>query len=357
MNLKTLGWNTTLEQQFEELGLQKCVPGRVALEHRNIYRVFSQQGEVLAEAAGKMRYEAHGRADFPAVGDWVALSLMPGEQRAIIQAVLPRKSKFSRKVAGAVTEEQIVAANIDTVFLLCALQEDFNTRRIERYLVMAWESGANPVLVLSKADLCQDRENKIRAAQAAAMGVPVHVISTLRDMGLEEIKGYLREGETAAFLGSSGVGKSTLLNALLGEELQKVQEIRADDGKGRHTTTYRQLFVLPRGGMVIDTPGMRELQLWEAGEGLAGTFPDIEELARGCYFKDCRHHQEPRCAVREAMEKGLLEEARFASYLKLQKELAYLERKNDEGLQRAEEDRWKQIHKEIRSIYKDKYRR
>lgn len=357
MDLKTLGWNCALEQQFQEFKANGFIPGRVALEHRNIYRVWCQQGELLAEISGKMRFEADSRSAYPAVGDWAAISPMPGGERAIISAILPRKSKFSRKTAGTVTEEQIVAANIDTIFLVCALQDDFNLRRIERYLVMAWESGANPVLILSKADLCQDREEKIRAACTAAVGVPVHVISTLEGTGLEEIKRYLREGETVAFLGSSGVGKSTLLNALLGEDRQKVREIREDDGKGRHTTTYRQLFILPGGGMVIDTPGMRELQLWESGDGLTGTFPDIEELARGCYFKDCSHLQEPRCAVREAIEKGLLEEGRFASYLKLQKELAFLERKSDEALQRAEENRWKQISKDIRSIYKNKYRR
>ncbi len=309
-----------------------------------MYRVQTESGEVLAEVSGKMRHNALHREDYPAVGDWVVLSVRQEEQRATIHAVLPRRSKFSRKVAGQVTEEQIVATNVDTVFLVTALNLDFNVRRIERYLVLAWESGANPVIVLSKADLCADAEEKAAEVEAVAVGVPIHIISSAENRGLAELAAYIAPGKTVALMGSSGVGKSTLVNRIFGEEILETGDIRHGDDKGKHTTTHRELLALPGGGILIDTPGMRELQLWDAAEGLSTSFQDIESLGADCFFQDCQHNNEPNCAVKQALHDGTLAQERFDSYLKLQKELAYLARKEDKVLQAAEKAKWKKIH-------------
>ncbi len=341
--IEQYGWNETWNTHFEQYENEGYIPGRVALEHKRSYRVLTMHGELLAEVSGRMRFEAGEREDFPAVGDWVAVSARPDEGKATIHAILPRASKFSRKAAGRTTEEQIVAANVDTIFLVNALNQDFNVRRLERYLVMAWESGANPVIILSKADLCDDIAEKVREVEAVAFGVPVHVISAVEDSGMEELDSYLAAGNTVALLGSSGAGKSTLTNRLFGSEVQLVKEIREEDGRGRHTTTHRELIVLPGGGLVIDTPGMRELQLWEADESLGTSFNDIEELAGNCRFRDCSHNSEPGCAVKAAIDDGSLEEKRYESYVKLQKELAFLERKADKKAQLEEKEKWKKI--------------
>jgi ribosome biogenesis GTPase len=346
--LKALGWSDFYEKSFAAYREQGFVVGRVALEHKRLYRVYTELGEVLAEVAGKLRYQAGGREDYPAVGDWVVLKVRPEEMRATIHAILPRKSKFSRKVAGNQHEEQIVASNVDTVFLVNALNLDFNLRRLERYLIVAWESGANPVVILSKADLCDDVEAKIRAVEGVAFGVPIHAISSLQQEGLDALAPYVGFGQTVALLGSSGVGKSTLLNALYGEERMATREIREGDDKGKHTTTHRELIQLPQGGIVIDTPGMRELQLWEAEDGFADGFQDIEELAAQCYFGDCRHEKEPKCAVKAALQDGSLDGGRYRNYLKLQKELAYLSRKENKREQIAEKQKWKAISKHMR---------
>lgn len=344
MNLQTLGWNPFFEGQYATFAAEGYTVGRVALEHKHLYRVYTEQGEVLAEVSGKMRHEAFGRADYPAVGDWVVVSVRAIEGRATIHAILQRQSKFSRKAAGNSLEEQIVATNVNTVFLVNALNLDFNVRRIERYLILAWESGATPVVILSKADLCDDVADKVAQVEAVAFGVPIHVVSSLHNEGLEQLQAYLAPGQTVALLGSSGVGKSTLINRVYGRDVQDVGEIRDGDDRGKHTTTHRELILLPSGGLLIDTPGIRELQLWDADEGMSDSFQDIEQLATTCRFNDCQHHSEPGCAVRESLQDGTLDQARYDNYRKLQKELAYLARKEDKQLQLAEKMKWKKIH-------------
>ncbi|RHW42340.1 ribosome small subunit-dependent GTPase A [Neobacillus notoginsengisoli] len=328
------------------------VLGRVALEHKHLYRVWTEEGELLCEVSGKLAFSAGGREDFPAVGDWVILSSRIEEGKGTIHGILPRFSKFSRKAAGQTAEEQIVAANIDTVFLVNSLNDDLNLRRIERYLLLAWESGANPVVILSKADLCEDVGAKVAEVEAVAIGVPIIPVSAEMNEGLDRLAPFLKPGKTVALLGSSGVGKSTLTNSLLGEKRQAVKEIREDDDKGRHTTTHRELILLPNGAVLIDTPGMRELQLWDSQDGLSGAFGDIEELAELCKFRDCRHTDEPGCAVQAAILRGDLPEDRLASYNKLQRELAYIERKADKRAQLEEKKHWKAIHKQMRNVKK-----
>ncbi|NDI36171.1 ribosome small subunit-dependent GTPase A [Chengkuizengella sediminis] len=342
MNINKLGWNEYFENEFLPYKEKQFTVGRVALEHKRLYRVYTENGEVLGEVSGKFRFESASREDYPAVGDWVVLQQMEGENKAIIHAVLPRTSKFSRKVAGITTEEQIVAANVDTVFIVISLNDDFNMRRIERYLIMVWESGANPVILLSKADLCKDVDEKVSQVETIAIGVPICVISSVENTGVEQLGPYMNVGETITLTGSSGVGKSTLVNLLMEKEVQEIQDIRHDD-KGKHTTTYRELFVLPNDVIMVDTPGMREFQLWEADDSFDHTFSDIEQLASECYFKDCSHNNEPKCAVKKAIENGSLEATRYESYLKLKKELAFLERKNDKKAQKLEKDKWKKL--------------
>ncbi len=345
MNLVDFGWNELLEKQFQQyIGFGVSV-GRVYLEHKHIYRLHTEYGELLAEITGKMRHQASGRSDYPAVGDWVVIEPRLSEGKASIHAILPRFSKFSRKVAGLTTEEQIVATNINTVFLVNALNNDFNIRRIERYLIMAWESGANPVIILSKADLCDDVASKVAQVESIAIGVPIHVISATNREGMDQLGPYFAPGQTVALLGSSGVGKSTLVNAFLGQDVFAVQAVREGDDRGRHTTTHRELVLLPQGGAIIDTPGMRELSLWESETGISDTFGDIESLAKDCFFRDCTHTNEPQCAIHAALANGTLEQARYNSYNKLQRELAYLERKEDARARLAEKDKWKKISK------------
>lgn len=326
--MSALGWSPSRAEQFEPYAADGLAPARVAAQHRGEYVVYSASGERRAEVAGRLRHASATAADFPAVGDWVAVEDAPGAGTATIHAVLERATAFSRKAAGDESVEQVVAANVDVVFLVSAFGDDLNVRRIERYLASGWESGAQPVIVLNKSDLAADLEAALAEVETVAFGVPVHVVSCLEGAGLEELRPYLSQGRTVALLGSSGVGKSSLLNRLIGWERQEVQEIR-DDGKGRHTTTHRELVLLPDGGLVLDTPGMRELALWDAGAGMGETFSDVAELAAACRFADCAHESEPGCAVRAALADGSLAEDRYESYRKLQGELRHLELKTD----------------------------
>jgi ribosome biogenesis GTPase / thiamine phosphate phosphatase len=345
LNLHDLGWSDQLETEFEPHLADGLVPARVAVEHRGAYVVHAEAGEQRAEVSPKLRSRAKARVDFPAVGDWVAL------REGLVEAVLPRRTKFSRKVAFSETDEQVVAANVDVVFLVTAFGHDFNVRRLERYLVMAWESGAEPVILITKSDLAEDVAARVHEAESVAFGVPVHAVSGVTGEGLEAMRDHLGPGRTGALLGSSGVGKSTLVNRLVGEEVLATAEIRSD-GQGRHTTTHRELVVLPGGGLVLDTPGMREFQLWESAEGLGEAFTDVEALFARCRFSDCAHRTEPGCAVREAIRTGELDADRYASYEKLKRELRRLELRLDKRARSDERKRWRARHREIRAMTK-----
>jgi ribosome biogenesis GTPase len=356
MDLTALGWNARLGEAFAPYAAEGWVPARIALEHTHIYRVLTESGEWLARVAGRLRHHASARADFPAIGDWVAVEPPTHGGDARIRAVLPRSSRFSRRAAGDRTEEQIVAANIDTVFLVAGLDDNFNPRRIERYLVVAWESGAAPVIVLNKADLVDDPDRHAEEVRALAAGVPVHAVSCRAPTSLDVLRTYLGHGHTGALLGSSGVGKSTIVNQLIGHDLLRTRDVRTSDSRGRHTTTARQLVFLPGQGVLIDTPGMRELQLWETGEAVAETFLDIEERAAHCKFRDCQHRSEPGCAVRAAVAAGEIPEGRLASYHKLADEQAYQNRQQDQRAQIEERRRGKVGSKALQKRLKEKGR-
>jgi len=341
--LKTYGWDAHCESGFTSVWKEGLEPGRVLEESRQHFRVYTAQGEIGAEVSGRFRFKACARENFPAVGDWVALRRLAAEDRAIIEAVLPRKSQFVRKAAGRQTEAQVVGANMDWVFVMMSLNQDFNARRVERYLVLAWESGASPVVILSKSDLCNDKEAAVAAIREATLDVPIHAISTLTGEGLQELRAYLAAGKTIALLGSSGVGKSTLVNKFLEGPTLKTQPIRAHDDRGRHSTTTRQLFLLPSGALVLDTPGLRELQLWEAEGGVQMAFEEIEARASQCRFRDCTHQNEPWCAIREALADGTLDEKRFQSYVKLRREMSHLTQRRDGRAEQLERQQWKKL--------------
>jgi ribosome biogenesis GTPase / thiamine phosphate phosphatase len=353
LDLTSLGWNGRRDEEFALYAVRGLVPARVSLEHTHIYRVLTADGDTLAKVAGRLRHQASARSDYPAVGDWVAIEPDRHGGEARIHAVLSRTSRFSRRAAGDVTEEQIVAANIDTVFLVSGLDDDFNLRRIERYLAAAHEGGAEPVVVLNKADLRDDVEAVIEEVRGIATDVAIHAVDCRSESGLDPLQPYIARGRTVAFLGSSGVGKSTIINRLVGKDVQRTAAVRSSDSRGRHTTSRRELIVLATGGLLIDTPGMRELQLWDTASGsLAGTFDDIAALAPGCHFRDCTHDTEPRCEVRAAVERGILAPDRLSSYHRLQRERAALARQKDVRAQSEERRKWRTIHKSMRLHYK-----
>jgi ribosome biogenesis GTPase len=353
-DLNDIGWDEGWASVFEPHHAEGLVPARVAIEFNYLYRLFAERGELQGQHAGRLRHQAD---QLSAVGDWVAIRPAAGEHTATIEAILPRRTKFSRKVPGELTEEQIVAANIDTVFLVMGLDGDYNPRRLERYLLLAYESGARPVVILNKADVAEHLSEDIDGVQSLAVGIPVHAISAKTREGVDVIERYLGPGKTGALLGSSGVGKSTLVNALIGEDLLATREVRAHDSRGRHTTRHRHLIVLPdRRGLLIDTPGMRELQLWTQSETIRETFEDIEALAAGCHFTDCRHREEPRCAVKQAIDEGTLAPERLANYLKLQDELQSLDARKQVRDQINVKRRFKSASKAMKQMYKDRDR-
>jgi ribosome biogenesis GTPase len=329
-DLGVLGWTRDRELAFAPLSGTALVAGRVSLEHNHVYRVLTAGGEVLAEAAGRIKYQASGRHELPAVGDWVVVRLDPQGGRSVIRAILPRRSVFSRRAAGRETTEQVVAANVDTVFVVFGLDKPINTNSIERYLVLARRSGADPVIVLNKADLCGDLAGSVAEAAVAAGDVSVHAVSTRAAPGVSRLVSYLAVGRTLALIGPSGAGKSSIVNALVEREVLETGEVREWDARGRHTSVHRQLVVREAGGLIIDTPGLRELQLWDAGEAFDDAFTDIAALAGACRFRDCRHDREPGCAVKAAVDSGTLAAGRYESYLKLQREHAAFEKNRDE---------------------------
>lgn len=342
--LQQYGWNEYWASCInEEMIRNGFIPARVIAQFTNQYRIITADGESVAEVSGKFQFQAAARSDYPGVGDWTVVQPLQGEARAVIHAVLPRRSAMIRKAAGSVPEEQVIGANLDTLFIVNALNDDFNVRKIERYLITAWESGATPVVLLTKADLCEDTPSRIADVCAAAPGVAVHAVSALQDEGKEDLAAYMLPGHTLAVTGSSGVGKSTLLNWLAGDNLQHVQGIREQDARGRHTTTHRELFPLPCGAVMMDTPGMRELQLWEASGGWQEAFADIEEIAAGCRFRDCTHGTEEGCAIKQAIEEGTLDARRFGNYKKTGRELAHQARKEQSVSKRQQKSSKKRL--------------
>jgi ribosome biogenesis GTPase len=357
VELPALGFDEYFVEAFAPWTVKRgVVPGRVAIEFNHILRVYTARGQLDATVSGRLRHEARSRSEMPAVGDWVAVRVSPGADGAVILAVMPRRSRFSRQMAGRVPDEQVVAANVDVVFLVMGLDGDYSVRRLERYLLLGRESGASAVVLLTKPDLASDLSGQVAEVSAVVGGAPLHVLNPRARTGLEPVEGHLGPGQTGALLGSSGVGKTTLINRLAGTDLRRTQEVRLADSKGRHTTVHRELVVLPSGALLVDTPGMRELQLWHMGHEPKDSFDDVQALAGDCHFTDCRHRDEPRCAVKLGDAEGRLPPGRLASYLQLQDELAFLERQQEQHAQIEQKRQSKVVGRALRQHLKAKRR-
>lgn len=350
MQLKKLGWSDFFEAGRSGLKDNDLTPARIIRQLKKIFWVHDGSHEYQAVLAGKFYKKAETPLDLPAVGDWVGVRGDKDADQVMIREILPRKSQFIRKAVLANTRPQVIAANIDTAFIMNGLDRDFNLRRIERYLSLTYESGAMPVIILNKTDICDDVDSAVEQVESIAFGVDVIALSVKRREGIKQLSTYFKSGQTVAFIGSSGVGKSTLVNLLMGEEVMEIREVRENDQRGRHTTTHRELFLLPGGAMIIDTPGLRELQLWGSDEMLTDSFTDIDALSGSCRFSDCQHDREPDCAVKQAVENGELDPERYESYLKLKRELAYLDERQDEFVRRESKRQSKVMSKMIRRM-------
>ena len=351
MSLKRLGWNSYFDALWQAREEVSWLPARVISHQRGLWRIAGDFAECWAEASGALRAGAEAGEDWPAAGDWVAAEMLSGGGRPLIHKVLPRRSKFVRKVAGRRLEEQVIAANVDTAFVVMALDGDFNVRRLERYLAQCWDSGAKSIVVLNKADDCGDVAARVAEVESIAAGVPIFAVSARTGDGLDALDGFLASGQTIVLLGSSGVGKSTLVNHFLQRDAQAVQAVRGSDSRGRHTTTSRELFALPGGALLIDTPGLRELQLWDAAEGVEQAFSDIEDLAAQCKYGNCGHTTEPGCAVQAAIAAGRLDPDRLESQRKLEREQEFLRRKVDPEARKQDKERVKLLHRGARQKY------
>jgi ribosome biogenesis GTPase / thiamine phosphate phosphatase len=354
MNLELLGWNSFFEACFAQYAEKGFLPGRISTQHRDRYLIFTEAGEIKGQVSGKFRFGTSGLHDYPAIGDWVAFEQDNSQKSAVIHHVLERKSKFSRKVAGERTDEQILAANIDFAFLVMGLDGDYNPRRLERYLTVAHESSAQPVIILNKSDKCDNAEENFAEISKIASGIDVFLMSAKQGIGIEPVREILKTGVTGVLLGSSGVGKSTITNYLLGKDYAKILDVREDDDRGRHATSHRELLLLPSGGIIIDTPGLREIQLWGGEEGIQDGFEDIIELGSQCRFRDCKHDTEPGCAVKQALENGTLDAGRYESFLKLKREISFHDQRNLIGSQRTEKERWKKVSKQIKTKFRNR---
>jgi ribosome biogenesis GTPase len=353
MKLTSLGWNAVFEAVWNSSERKGATQGRIVAQHREAWEVAGAFGSCDAEASGKLRLGAGSGGLWPTVGDWVALRGKVGTG-IVIDEVLPRRTQIERKVPGKRNESQVLAANVDTVFLVMGLDGDFNPRRLERVLAQVWESGVRPAVLLNKADVREEAEMIAEGLRRDLVGVNLHCISAKMGVGLEGLEAYLAAGETIALLGSSGVGKSTLVNRLLRLERQSTKTVRESDGRGRHTTTARELFFLASGAMVIDTPGLREWQLWEVEQGLEHVFGEVEGLAEGCRFRNCRHSVEPGCAVRRAREAGELDGGRLQNYHKLQREQEFQRRKADRKAEQEAKSNIKKMHRAMRKLYRER---
>ncbi len=346
-NLKKYGWDDFFEMQFEKYSKDDFTAGRVAIENKSNYLLYTEFGEMAAELSGKFHYNNEDAGSYPAVGDWVVIRPIPKEKKAVIEFVLERKNKFSRKEAfndeDGETNEQILSANIDYVFIMSSLNMEMNIRRIERYLTLALENNVTPVIILTKTDLCDNIEEKISEVRTIALNTEILALSAFKKTGIEELRIYFEGNKTISFVGSSGVGKSTLINYLCGETVMDVSDIAQYKDRGRHTTSHRELIVLPTGGLIIDTPGMRQMRLWEGSRGLSETFQDIEKYIGMCKFTDCKHETEPGCAIKKAIDDGEFDEERFNNYLKLQREIIHFENRKIVKAQMAEKKKWKKV--------------